>query len=136
MAQHDGHSHRHEAEAVSDAQIVITINPEARVSAAVNAPLPKPPACGSVIELEIKIINQGFVTAPVRASIIGSGSRLVELHMDAAKLSGNREDTRKLHLIPFGEDVADITVAFSIDNNVGDLGGRDRVSLLVRCVNG
>src|SRR5262245_28654681 len=88
-AQHEDHAHHHEEPAsTADAHIVVTINPEARVSAVLGAPLPAPPVCGTAMELRLKIVNQGFVTAPLRASIVGDGARLVELHMDGAKLSG------------------------------------------------
>ena len=127
------HAHHHESLPPGNAQIVVSINPEARVSAVLAAPLPAPSACGSATELKIKVINQGFITAPLRASIVGDGASRVSLHMESAKLSGNAEDHRTLHLIPLGSDPVDVTIAFSIDKNIGDLGGRDRVHFVVRC---
>lgn len=53
--------------------------------------------------------------------------------MDSAKLSGLADENRALHLIPLGPNAVDITIAFSLDTNIGDLGGRDRVHLLLRC---
>lgn len=133
FAQQDHSHHHHAAPPAGDAQIVVTINPEARVSAIVAAPLPPPAPCGEATELKVKIVNQGVVTAPLRARLVEDGARYAALHMDAAKLSGRLEDTRLLHLIPLGAAPVDLTLAFSIDNNIGDLGGRDRVHLLVRC---
>jgi len=131
FAQED-HAH-HTVPPPDDAQIVVTINPEARVSAVLGASLPSPSACGDATELKVKIINQGKITAPLRARLVDGGARIGALHMNAEKLSGQPEDSRLLHLMKLGPGPVDMTVAFSIDNNIGDLGGRDRVHLLVRC---
>lgn len=134
QARAEGHVDRHGLGSAGDAQIVVTINPEARVSAIIGAPMPPPPKCGEPIELKVGIVNQGFVTAPLRAAIIGDIKGRVALHLEATKLNGAAEDTRLLHLIPLSSSATDVTVGFSIDNNIGDLGGRDRVYLLLRCV--
>ena len=127
--------HRHERVVpAGDAQIIVIINPEARVSAAIGAPLPPPVKCGEAAELKIKVVNQGVVTAPLMATLVGDGSKHVDLHMEKSKLTGAPEEGRALHLIPTGPDAADVTIAFSLDRNIGDLGGRDRVHLLVRCL--
>lgn len=134
MAQHNhGHLQTH-ATQLGDVQVLVTINPEARVSAAVAAPMPPPKKCGEVTEIVVRVINDGFVTAPLRAAIVGGARSRVALHMDIAKLSGAAEDVRQLHLIPLQQEVTDVTVAFSIEDNLGDLGGRDRVHLLVQCI--
>jgi hypothetical protein len=49
-------------------------------------------------------------------------------------LSGETEESRMLHLLPLGPDPVDVTIAFGIDKNIGDLGGRDRVHFVVRCL--
>ena len=133
VAWAEDHADHHGSPPADDAQIVVTINPEARVSAVIGAPLPPPAPCGSATELNIKVINQGFVTAPLRAAIVGDGARHVALRMDSTKLSGQPQDSRVLHVIPHESGLVDVTIAFSIDNNIGDLGGRDRVHLLLRC---
>jgi hypothetical protein len=130
----EDHAHDHSSLSPEDAQVVVTINPEARVSAVIAAPLSTPAPCGSATRLEIKVINQGFVTAPLRAAIVGDGARHVALRMDNTKLSGGPEDSRTLQLIPRGPDPVDVTIAFSVDDDIGDLGGRDRVHFLVRCL--
>jgi hypothetical protein len=132
-ARAEDHTHHGATSAPSDAQIVVTINPEARVSAVLGAPLPAPAACGSATALNVRVINQGFVTAALRASIIGDGVSSVALQMESGKLSGESNDSRTLHLITLGPDPVDVTVAFRIDKNIGDLGGRDRIHLLLRC---
>jgi hypothetical protein len=135
-AQHNEHAdHQHNPpQQPADAHIVVTINPEARVSAVIGARLPSPPACGSPTPIKVKVINQGFVTAPLRAAITGDGDQQVVLITDDAKLSGAPEDERLLQLVMQGPMPVDATIAFSIDDTVGDLAGRDRVHLLVRCV--
>src|SRR5262249_30812631 len=92
-----------------------------------------PSACGSATALKVKVINQSFITAPLRAAIVGDGARYISLHMEGTRLTGKAEDNRTLHLIPLGPDPVDVTIAFSIDKNIGDLGGRDRVHFLLRC---
>jgi len=132
-AQVEDHAH-HAASPVDDGQFIVTINPEARVSVVLGAPLPAPSPCGTAQELKVNVVNDGFVTAPLQAAVIGDGARYVSLHMDGAKLSGEAKDTRTLRLIPHGPELVDVTMAFSIDNNLGDLGGRDRVHFLMRCM--
>jgi hypothetical protein len=134
VARAQGHAHHHQSVSpLGDAHIVVTINPEARVSAALGAPLPSPDACGSIMELKVKVINNGFVTAPLRAAILGDGVRQVALHMDSTKLAGIIEESRALLLIPLRPDAIDVTIEFGIDNNIGDHGGRDRIHLLLQC---
>src|SRR5688500_13764425 len=87
QAQYEEHvRHQDHVAHPADAHIVVTINPEARVSAVVGAPLPVPPTCGSAMTLTVKVINQGFVTAPLRAAIAGNEGAQVALHLDEAKL--------------------------------------------------
>jgi hypothetical protein len=117
-----------------DAQIVVTINPEARVSAVLGASLPSPSPCSESTELKVNIVNQGRVTAPLRAKIVGDGAKLVTLHLAQEKLSGAPIDSRVLHINPLGNQPVDITIAFSVDDHVDDLGGRDRVHFLMRCL--
>jgi len=133
VANAEEHAHHADALPSIDAQIVVTINPEARISAILGAPLPAPIACGSPTEIKVEVINKAFVTAPLRAAIIGSSSRQLSLHMDDTKLNGQPEDNRVLQLVPLGPSLVDVTIAFSIDYNIRDLGGRDRVHFLLRC---
>lgn len=128
------HAADHVAPSPHDAHIVVTINPEARVSAVRSATLPLPAPCGSAVTLKVKIVNQGFVTARFQASVVGDGAHRVEMHMDEAKLNGQPQDHRLLHLIPVHPGPVDVTIAFSIDDNIGGHGGHDRMHLLVRCL--
>ena len=135
QAQHDEHAgHQHHSAQYADAQIVVTISPEARVSVVMGAPLPSPPNCGSPMAIKVKVINQGFVTAPLRTYIAGNGDQQLTLITDDTKLSGAPEDERTLRLVTQRSTPVDVTIAFSIDDTIGDLAGRDRVHLLVRCI--
>jgi len=58
---------------------------------------------------------------PLRASIVGDDARHISLHMNSRKLSGQPGDIRTLRLSSLRPDPVDVTVAFSIDRNIGDL---------------
>jgi hypothetical protein len=129
----DGHSeHHHGPAADEDAHIVVTINPEARVSAVRRHSVPRS-ACGSPAPLRVHIVNQGFVTAPLKARLVGDGPRHVALDFEDHRLTGRPEEARQMRLTSIGSNPADVTIAFSISEETGDLGGRDRVHLLVAC---
>src|SRR5687767_1872692 len=121
-ARAEDHAHHHTSTLPSDAQFVVTINPEARVSVVLGVPLPPPAPCGSAMELRVTVINQGFVTAPLRAAIVGEGAQYVALHMDRTKLSGEAKDKRVIRLTLLKPELLDVTIAFGIDNNTEDLG--------------
>ncbi|MGH8236160.1 MAG: hypothetical protein ACREXP_03955 [Steroidobacteraceae bacterium] len=90
-AQHEGHSPDHDAGAASrssDAPIQITINPEARVSVARGGALPPAVACWDAMELAVRIVNHGFVTASLQASLVGSVPNGVALEFSAEPLKG------------------------------------------------
>ena len=135
-AKAEDHSHHAEALSPSDAQIVVTINPEARVSAVWGAPLPAPITCGTPTEIKVRVINKGFVTAPLRAALIGDGGHQMAVRMDDAKLTGQPEDHRILQLVAREPHLADVTLEFSLDNDIGNLGGRNRVHFLLSCLLG
>ena len=116
------------------ANVVVTINPEARVMASPAAALPPPRLCGSPIELKIKVINNGFVTAPLLASAHEDAGRYVDVDMEPQKLSGEWEDSRVLRLIPHGPGPADVTIVFTLKNNIKDHGRNNQVHLLLSCL--
>ena len=116
------------------ANVVVTINPEARVMASLDAPPPPPQPCGSPIELNIKVINKGFVTAPLVASALGDVARYVDVDMVPRKLNGDAEDSRVLRLIPRGPGTADVTIVFTLENNIKDHGRNNQVHLLLSCL--
>lgn len=130
----DEHAHHHaEADKPTDAPIKITINPEARVSVIRAGELPPAAVCGQAMELSVKIVNQGFVTAPLEATLVDSIPAGVRVEFSAKPLTGMREEHRVLLVTLEKPEYLDITVAFRAKNDIPDLGGRDRIHLLLRC---
>jgi hypothetical protein len=131
LAQHQ-HQMPMETAPGGGGQIVVTINPEARVSAVMGNALPQPGRCDAPMPLEIKVYNQGGITAPLRARLVNA-PHYVAIHMDGPPLSGQPEEVRPLHVVLSRPEAVDITIAFSVAGDNGDLLDRDRVHLLVRC---
>jgi hypothetical protein len=134
----EGHAYLHalhemEALLFSDAPIKITINPEARVSVSRSGELPPPPACGTAVELPVTIINQAFVTAPLEATPVGNSPPNIRLEFPSDPLKGIPEETRILRVTIPGPEPTDVTISFRARNDIPDLGGRDRIHLLLRC---
>jgi hypothetical protein len=138
-AQTGEHAHKHDksqAEKASpnEAPIKITINPEARVSAVLAGMLPRPVPCGTAAEFSLKIVNQGFVTSRLEAEFVGDVPEGVSLDFRPAPLKGVGEEFRNLRITLTNPDPTDLTIAFKAHNELPDLGGRDRVHFVMRCV--
>ena len=138
-AQTGEHQHKHgksEAEKAlpSEAPIKITINPEARLSVALAGTLPRPVSCGTAAEFVLKIVNLGFVTSRLEAEFVGDVPAGVSLDFRPAPLKGVREEFRNLRITLTNPDPTDLTIAFKAHNELPDLGGRDRVHFVMRCV--
>jgi hypothetical protein len=131
-AEDDSHVHEHMA-LPADPPIIITINPEARVSVTLAGALPPPAACGTAADLVVAIVNQGFVTAQLEAELVDAPSGVtLDFHPDPLK--GGPEEFRKLHITLTKPGTTDVTVAFRAHNEIHDLGGRDRVHFLLHCL--
>ena len=117
-----------------DPPIKITINPEARVSVVLAGTLPAPVPCGKTADWPVKIVNQGFVTSQLEAGVVGDVPPEVTLDFHPAPLKGVPEEVRVLHLTLTKPGVIDLTLAFRAHNENPDLGGRDRVHFLLRCL--
>ena len=134
-ADHRNHDHQAmEASPAEEAPIKITINPEARVSVARGGDLPPAFACGKAMELPIKIVNQGFVTAPLETRLVDSIPEGVSVELTVEPLKGTPEEHRMLRVTLNNPGPVDITVAFRAKNDISDLGGRDRIHLLLECL--
>jgi hypothetical protein len=128
------HDHQMEAVAPNDPPIKITINPEARVSVVLAGALPPPAPCGRVTELPVKIVNQGFVTAPLEAELVGDAPAGVTLDFHPTPLKGLPEEQRILRITLAKPGPTDLTIAFRTHNEAPDLGGRNRVHFLMDCL--
>ena len=128
------HEHSHEAAAPGDPPIKITINPEARVSVTLSGALPPPAACGTAVDLRVKIINQGFVTSRLEAELIGDKPEGTTLDFHPEPLKGVPEELRNLHITLIKPGSTDLSLSFRTHNNARDLGGRDRIHFLMRCL--
>ena len=135
----DPHMHDHPIRGVSaaspgDPPIAITINPEARVSATLAGTLPPPVPCGTPAELAVKVVNQGFVTAPLEAVLAGNVPEGATIDFRPEPLSGAPEELRSLRIVLTHPGVTDLTISFKARNEIPDLGGRDRIHFLLRCL--
>ena len=112
--------------------IVVTINPEARVSVALAGPLPQAHP-GSAVDLPVKVINLGFVTATLEAELVGEAVPGATLEFHPEALKGIPVEYRLLHITLRRPGTVDLTIAFRTHNEIPDLGGRDRIHFLMVC---
>ena len=119
--------------APGDPPITVTINPEARISVAIAGALPAPGSCGVPVDLALRIVNQGFVTAPLEAALVDTVPAGVTLALPPEPLKGQAEELRKLQVLLTRPGTADLTIAFAIHHQLSDFSGLDRVHFLLRC---
>jgi hypothetical protein len=115
-----------------DCPIVITINPEGRVSAVIVGSLPPPAPYGAPVDLPVAVVNQGFSTGRLEARLVGIPAAAATLDFHPEPLKGAPLERRMLRITLTGGAPADLTIAFSLRNESPDLGGRDRVHMLLR----
>lgn len=127
-------AHHHHDSGTAPAPIEITISPEARVSALVTpSALPPRAACGSRLDLPVKIINQAFDTSVLEARLADNVPPGVTLDFRPAPLTGAAEEMRQLTLVLRDASPVDITLAFTERKGIADLGGRDRIHFILSC---
>lgn len=114
--------------------VIVTINAEARVSVTVANKLYRRQPCNGAIAVPITIINVGSVTALLEAHVIDGLPGVDKVSVSGGRLSGAREELRALHLPLTASGFIDITLSFRIEDDIADLGGRDRVHLLLKCL--
>jgi hypothetical protein len=112
--------------------IMVTINPEGRVSVMIVGALPPPSAYGSPVELGVAIINQGFSTGKLEARLVGSPAAAATLDFRPDALKGVPLEKRVMRVTLTGGAPTDVTIAFSLRNESPDLGGRDKIHMLLR----
>jgi uncharacterized membrane protein len=139
QAQHEVHSegdHTNANEVNSSSNVAainIMINPEARISVS-RGTLPLPAvACGHTMQLPVKISNQGFVTAPLQVTLVNSIPEGVDLKFTSESLKGISEEIRILKVTLTKPEPVDITLSFRAENDIPDLGGGNRIHLMLRC---
>ena len=131
-----GHAQHHHAMSempVHRAPIEISINPEARVSVALGAPMPAHNVCGGPITLPVRIINDSFITASLEARLVGNVPSGVKVNFNPAPLTGQSEERRQITITLAEPGTKDLTISFKAHNDIPDLGGRDRVHFLMKC---
>ena len=133
LAGHDQH-HGAGMAMPGDPPLTITINPEARVSVALGGALPPPVHCGTPAALAIKIVNQGFVLSRLEAAFVGDPPEGALLDFQPAPLTGAPQELRILRITLSEPALTDLTISFKARNEAPDLGGRDRVHFLMRCI--
>lgn len=130
-----GHDH-HRAMAnmsMHRAPIEISINPEARVSVALGAPMPARNTCGKPIILAVRIMNDSFITASLEAHLVGNVPSGLTIDFHPEPLTGQSEDERQITILLTEPGMKDLTISFKARNDIPDLGGRDRVHFLMKC---
>ena len=133
-AQEHGHEHPQMHKTASNNPLItITINPEARVSVMRTGDPPPSASCGTALELPVKLLNQAFVTFSLEATLVDSIPNVAAIEFPVEPLVGTREESRVLRLTLRKPGDADVTISFHAKNDVPDLGGRDRVHLLLHC---
>jgi hypothetical protein len=129
----EAHDHRHDEEQKPPRGIVVTINPEARVSVTGRRLTYRSLTCHKPIDLPVKIFNLGFVTAPLMVRLVGNAPSVSSVALLGNGLTGGREENRVLRLFLNHIGLVDLTLAFSIRHGIEDLDGRGRVHLLLEC---
>jgi hypothetical protein len=114
----------------TDTPIVVTINPEGRVSAVLAGDLPRP--ARSTVGLAVKVINQGFSTGRLLAVLVGDPPAGATLDFNAERLKGAPQEMRMLRITLTNPAPTDLTISFRLANEMPDFGGRDQVHLLIR----
>lgn len=133
-AQKSEHPDEHYKASQNKTPIIITINPEARVSAELAGALPEPVSCGTTADLALTILNQSFATFRLEAQFVGDIPGGVSLDFRPAPLKGARKEFRNLRITLTNPDPTDLTVAFKAHNVPPDLGGRNCVHFVMRCI--
>jgi hypothetical protein len=121
------------AAATARATIMITINPEARVSVTRIGSQSALGSCGVAMKLTVEVLNQAYLTAPLQAFLVGSVAEGVKVEFLSEPLKGLAKEERTLFLTLRDPGPTDLTISFRAKNEAPDLGGRDRIHLLAQC---
>lgn len=130
---HASHSHHAAQSEFADSPIHVTVNPEARVSVRLAGKMPTPAACGMAVDLPVRIVNQGFLTARLEVRWVGTPPPGAVLEFAAEPLKGVPEELRVLRVTLDKPGTTDLTLAFQSADDLPDLGGRYRIHFLMSC---
>jgi hypothetical protein len=128
-----GHRETEATSLSKNPEITITINPESRIRVVLGNKSPALTPCGIVTDLPVRIVNQGFVTASLEANLVGNAPVSVALDFPPKPLKGTPEELRNLLITLTEPGPTDLTIAFRFKHQIPNLGGRDRIHLLVNC---
>jgi hypothetical protein len=123
-----------DAAAQPPASLVVTINPEGRVSVVSKGELPSSTPHGVPLALQMEIVNQGFITGRLEAELAGNVPAGASLGLDQLPLKGTPRERRILLITLPRAGAADLTIIFRLRHEVPDFGGLDRIHMLVRGV--
>jgi hypothetical protein len=139
-AADEDHSHHPDSAAARvtiDAPLLVTINPEARITVSRGGgALPPPSSCGTPTDVAVRVVNQALITARLRAELVGSVPAEVVLEFPTESLKGVPEETRLLRITLANPAPADLTIVFRAENQIPNFGGTDRMHFVMRCVYG
>ncbi len=118
-----------------DGVIALAVNPEARVYATVEQHRVHYVRVGALLEVPVTVLNTGFVTSRVEPELGAPLDGVIALSWDRAALHGGPVEQRRLGIVAHEPGWHDVTVHFAFPGEPADLGGRDRVHLLVHAHN-
>jgi hypothetical protein len=121
-----------EVVALLQAPVEIKINPESRVSVSLAGPWPPPVPCSTAVSIPIEVLNLGYLTAQLEAQLADAPPG-ASLQLQSDPLKGTPEETRILKITLTNPGPSDLTISFKAHNGAPDLGGRDRIHVLMRC---
>jgi hypothetical protein len=116
----------------ADAPIIVTINPEGRVSVKLGGAIPPPARPGAPVEWRVRVVNQGYATGRLMAQLVGDPAPPATLDFNPERLKGSPTEMRTLRITLANPAPTDLTIAFRLANETSDLGGRDQIHVLIR----
>lgn len=119
------------AEVLIPGSVLVSVNPEARVYASLQEPKVHRTGANTVCDIPVVVHNVGLVTASVQAALLEPSNGSVELLWNTRPLSGDQVEARSLGLVTSLEGFLEVTVSFCLPLELPDLGGRDRVRLVL-----
>lgn len=111
--------------------LVVSINPEARVSVEPTNAALAPQRCDRPIEIGIDVFNDSFTRAPLRAAALSSAFEI--LAQPTPALSGEPRERRTMTIHLNRPSPVEVGLAFDVGPGTQDIGWRGATALLVHC---